>query len=42
MPIGTYRVLTSLSFLPHPAWGFLAGPTDNLILKAYARHHQTI
>src|SRR5215467_10374490 len=29
-------------FLSHPAWGFLAGLTDDLILKAYARHHQTI
>jgi hypothetical protein len=32
----------NLSFLPCPACGFLAGPTDDLILKAYARHHQTI
>ena len=28
--------------LPHPAESLLAGPTDNLILEAYARHHQTI
>jgi len=28
--------------LPHPAGSLLAGRTDDLILKAYARHHQAI
>jgi len=28
--------------LSYSAGSLLTGPTDDLILKAYARHHQTI
>ena len=42
MPIKHMLSAALLSFLPYPAWSVLAGPTDDLILKAYARHHQTI